>query len=511
MEKTQAQIISPQEGFQTQFLASSADIVIGGGAAGAGKSYALLLEALRHCGIPDYGAVIFRRTNPQIKAKGGLWDASVRIYTEIQGAPKQLPGKLLWRFDNGAKIEFKHLQHESDRFNWQGSEIPFIGWDELTHFTKEQFFYLLSRNRSTCGIKPYVRATTNPQSFGWVKEFISWWLYPDDYKVQTLQGYPIPERAGVVRYFIQHEDNYVWGDTKEEVIKKVPSIFQNVDILKSLIASQIHPHSLVKSVTFVPGTVYQNKSLLSTDPGYLGNLMALSNEEKSKLLGGCWKLLEDEDQLFEYMALKDIFTNDFVPAPRSTRERYITADIALEGSDFFRIGVWNGWRLVKTYSFPTSDGKLVYDELKKIARQWDVPHSNIVFDADGVGGFLRGFFPTAISFNNNGTPIEVDGDKQNYQNLKTQCYYYAAQKVNGYEVYVEASEVGLKDGLIEELHATRKKPHDGVSKLRILSKDEIKVKIGGRSPDYADMFAMRSVFDLLRPVKHGRKPKVGSL
>jgi len=150
--------IRPQAGPQENFLATEADIAIYGGAAGGGKTWALLLEPLRHIHNPEFGAVIFRRTYPQIRSEGGLWSESSTIYPAMGGQPRE--SILDWTFPAGGRIKFAHMQHEINRLDWQGAQIPLIEFDELTHFTKEQFFYMLSRNRSTCGVRPYIRATT---------------------------------------------------------------------------------------------------------------------------------------------------------------------------------------------------------------------------------------------------------------------------------------------------------------------------------------------------------------
>lgn len=193
-------VLGPQAGPQTMFMASSADIVIYGGAAGGGKTYALLLEALRHKDVKNFGAVIFRKNFTQITAEGGLWDASAKIFSQVPDAQQRKTPKLHWKFNAGAKLTFAHLDREEDLQAWQGTEIAYLAFDELTHFTKHQFLYMLSRNRSTCGIKPYVRATCNPDSDSWVADFISWWIDQDT-------GYPIRERSGVIRYYgnIRHE------------------------------------------------------------------------------------------------------------------------------------------------------------------------------------------------------------------------------------------------------------------------------------------------------------------
>ena len=141
-----------------QFLSSDADIVIGGGAAGVGKTFALLSEVLRHTSVPNFGAVVFRRTTPQIRLEGGLWDASNKLFMSLRNPPKPNATALSWTWQHKAgnsKVQFRHFEHEKTKFDFQGSEIPLVCFDELTHFTKTQFFYLLSRNRSTCGVKPY--------------------------------------------------------------------------------------------------------------------------------------------------------------------------------------------------------------------------------------------------------------------------------------------------------------------------------------------------------------------
>lgn len=139
-------------------------------------------------------------------------------------------------------------------------------FDELTHFSEKQFFYMLSRNRSTCGVKPYVRATCNPDADSWVAKFIAWWIDPET-------GYPIKERSGVKRYFTRVDDTVIWGDTAEECAEK-----SGVDI------------SLCKSVTFIASSIHDNKALLAADPSYLASLNALSLVERERLLNGNWKI-----------------------------------------------------------------------------------------------------------------------------------------------------------------------------------------------------------------------------
>lgn len=264
--KVEIKEIRPQPGPQEQFLSSDADIVFYGGAAGGGKSFALLLEPLRHRNVKGFGAAIFRRTYPQIMNEGALWDESCNIYPMIGGKPKV--GSVQWNWQSGSTVSFNHLTNDETCQNYQGAAICLLCFDELTHFTEYQFFYMLSRNRSTCGVKPYVRCTTNPDAESWVADFIDWWIGED--------GYPIPARAGVVRWFVRFDKEVHWADTREELLEQ----------FKHMPPEDVIP----KSFTFIPANLEDNPALTSKDPGYRANLLALDVVERERLLRGNWKI-----------------------------------------------------------------------------------------------------------------------------------------------------------------------------------------------------------------------------
>lgn len=257
--------IRPQPGPQETFLASPADLAIYGGAAGGGKSFALLLEATRHLSNPKFGAVVFRRNSTDILKEGALWDESQPLYKAVGGVPRE--GKLDWSFPSGAAVSFSHLEHEKDKYSWQGAQIPLIAFDELTHFTKSQFWYMFSRNRSTSGVRPYVRASCNPDPDSFVAGLVAWYIDPDT-------GYAIPERSGVLRHFVRQGDDIIWADRPEELLGRFPDLTRYD----------------VKSFTFVASNVYDNKILLEKDPGYLGNLKAQDTVNRERLLRGNWKI-----------------------------------------------------------------------------------------------------------------------------------------------------------------------------------------------------------------------------
>lgn len=263
-------VIKPQAGPQENFLASPADIVIYGGSAGGGKTWGLLMEPLRHVGNPGFGAVIFRRSTVQIRNEGGLWDESMNLYPSAGGDPKE--HSLTWKFPSGATISMAHLEHDKTVLNWQGAQIALEMFDELTHFSESQFFYMMSRNRSMCGVRPYIRCTCNPDADSWVAKFIAWWINQDT-------GYAIPERAGKLRWFVRVGEVLHWADSPKELSK-----FTMVDENDQVVP--IPP----KSVTFIPAKLTDNKALMAADPGYMATLLALPMVERERLLGGNWKI-----------------------------------------------------------------------------------------------------------------------------------------------------------------------------------------------------------------------------
>lgn len=213
-----------------------------GGAAGGGKSDALLAEALRQVHIPHYKALILRKTYPQLSE---LIDRSKTLYSAAFPAARYNGSGHVWTFPSGAKIYFGSMQRQDKRFDYQGKAFDFIAFDELTHFTWEEYSYLFSRCRPTGpGTRCYIRATTNPGGVGhgWVKErFIS----------------AAPPLTTV------YEESVV-PDGKGGTV------------------------TMRRDRVFVPSTIYDNAELLKNDPSYLASLAMLPEAEKQALLFGSW-------------------------------------------------------------------------------------------------------------------------------------------------------------------------------------------------------------------------------
>ena len=182
---------------------------------------------------PRYHAVIFRRTFPQLQE---VIDRAWQYYPLMGGVYRATEHR--WYFPSGAKITLGHMQFEADKYNYQGKEFSYCGWDELTQFTETQYLYLFSRCRSTDPTIPTLfRSTTNPGGIG-----------------------------------------HIW--CKERF----------VDVAKPG-TTHIDPETGLSRI-FIPARIQDNPTLIDNDPAYLSRLRALPEIERKRLMDGDWEVLE---------------------------------------------------------------------------------------------------------------------------------------------------------------------------------------------------------------------------
>lgn len=227
---------------QAAFMWRSEDEVFFGGAAGGGKSDALVIEALRQVHVPNYNGLLLRKTYGQLKE---LIEKSQTYYKRAFPKARYNGTEHKWTFPSGAKIYFGNVRDSSFKTDYWGLQYDFIGFDELTHYTWEQYSFICGRNRpSGPGTRCYVRATGNPGGIGhgWVKDRF------------------VTRAAPMTRFTNELEVELPDGSKKK----------------------------LIKTGCFVPSLVFDNKYLLENDPNYLAQLASLPEAEKRAMLYGDW-------------------------------------------------------------------------------------------------------------------------------------------------------------------------------------------------------------------------------
>ena len=270
--------------------------------------------------------------------------------------------------------------------------------------------------------------------------------------------------------------------------------------------------NLTSEKAFIPALPKDNEFLTED---YMEALRSITDKiRRERLLNGNWEYEDDPDALIIYDAIQDAFNNDHVPA---TGERFITVDAAMQGSDLFRVIAWAGFVAIDHASLPKSGGKEIIDLINSMRKKHGVRPGNVVYDADGVGAFIGGsggFISGAKPFHNGARPLPeiVEDDKTgkkelikkpNYENLKTQCAFHMARRINSGGYWFRAiTSPADQEMITEELEQIKERDSDKDGVIRLKRKEDVKADIG-RSPDFSDVVLMREFFEL--------RPKAGGV
>ena len=374
-----------------------------GGAAGGGKSDALVVEALRQVQFPYYKGLILRKSYPQLSE---LIDKSLLIY------PRAYPGATYnstthtWIFPSGAKVRFGSLHHSNSKYDFQGQAFDYIAFDELTQFTFDEYMYLISRCRPNGpGTRCYVRASANPGGIGhgWVKE-----RFIDVAPPMT----PI-------------EDEITVEDTNGKMI------------------------TIKRSRIFVPATVFDNKVLLNNDPNYIATLGMLPEAEKQALLYGDWNSFSGQVfQLVNDPAHYDDRRWTHVVNPFPIPETWpIYRGMDWGYSRPFSVG-WYAvapggclYRIRELYGTTGAPNVGIKWTPQQCAEKiWEIEHE----DPNLVGRYIYGVADSAIFASDSGTPIveafedaQIYFEKASKQRIdgKMQCHYRLAFDEEGYPMF----------------------------------------------------------------------------
>ncbi len=236
---------------------------------------------------------------------------------------------------------------------------------------------------------------------------------------------------------------------------------------------------------FVPAFIWDNPH---ASESYVESLKRKKDgPEKQRLYYGNWDYADDPEVLCDYDAVSDMFTNDHV---QPGDEKFLSADLAMQGRDRFVLGLWAGMVCYIRKDKGKSDGKEIEQDIKEVMIMGEVPHSKSVVDSDGMGAYLESYLKGIKQFHAGAQAI----NHKEFANLKSECAYKLAELVNKRMIKIVCSEE-QKNRIKREMAVLKAKSIDAdESRKRIIKKEEMKIMLGGKSPDYLDMLIMKMFF-----------------
>jgi len=236
-----------------------------------------------------------------------------------------------------------------------------------------------------------------------------------------------------------------------------------------------------------------------------------SESVRLRLRDGAWEYDADPAILIKLDSATDIFTNTVEPS----EDKYLTIDAARFGGDLIPMIAWKGFHAYKYKVFSRQGIDKTIDEVRTFAAEEKIPWSRIIIDETGLGAGIVDLMPGTKGFVGSASPIQLSSKgirkivrPQEYLNLRAQCFYALADKINEHGICTSIAEPSIRDTIVSELRTIRAKNPDTDGKLGIISKEEMKEFLG-HSPDWADCLSMRMWFDIREPVttKLVEKPK----
>lgn len=244
---------------------------------------------------PHFVGFVIRKNATDLKGAGSSFDEATTMFSKYDPNIKITKQPMQMTFSSGAKLYFTGLDGDAGMKALQGKQISAIMADEATHFTEEEIVWAESRLRTMANMTPNIWLTCNPDSssviFDWIKDF---YLYPKGTVIdgELVEGRAIPEKDGVVRYYLKVGNTTEWGGSKEELINKFGDRFPKNKETGETTASP-------KSFTFISATCLDNPPLLESNPDYVSTLAALPRITRERLLHGNWLAREEGNGYFK--------------------------------------------------------------------------------------------------------------------------------------------------------------------------------------------------------------------
>lgn len=476
------------------------------------NTFGILLAALQGVDKKGYSGLIIKKELVSTKdtAGGMMQDAKIVIeeFADCQFRSSDNPTFIFPTW--GSAISFTHSNFESTtekrareaQERAKNFQCSFIAFDELTNFSFDNWWYWTSRNRDSSGMKSKMICTFNTNSHHFTRTLIDWYIGED--------GKVIPERIGKIRYFYKQgetERDFVWGDSKEEVIRKA-----DLTIRKDMLDAGVKPETLVKSFTFMPSLMMDNRILINaTEGGHVANIANMGGVEKEKLFDSNWNTDTSGNSIVTKDMIRGIFKNEGI----EDETMYATLDVSGGGDNCVMI-IWKGLIIKHILNFDglTGDRSQFYKELEvwidRMLTKYEVSVYNFAFDASGNGQYLKSYTNGRPIVGNTVALTEYDdsGNKailEQYFNLRSQLmgktHYLLDMGMIGCDVDPKQLFKHGRNKVPRELEEILCEEADVFmrttkgNKYYFRSKDEFKEKYR-YSPDFIDPIVYRAIFEL---------------
>lgn len=457
------------------------------------NTYAAILMVAEPSLDPRFRACFTRRNLANLKAGGGILDDFKDAYGDdyIRVTSSENP-KIT--FPSGAFVDCIHIADEEPgklMERAKGWQYDCFYLDELTSYLFSTFRIVGTRCRGKASWSGKMRGTTNPKRSHWTRKVLDWYIGPD--------GFIMPERDGVVRYYYQAgdtEDDMVWGSTPEEVYEICkPQVDRQ---LKKLGGSWTYK-DIIRSFTFYAGKMSENTTMTANNPSYVASVAAVGGARAQQLIEGNFNVDEDENDDIPIPSGKAqaIFTNDEC----RNGDYWITVDLADVGTDNLVAFFWDGFHIEDAMVLSSTTPRTNYERIKMFATRHSVPDSHIIYDATH-GTYMYDYMPQAVPFISAGSPIGLYALMSD--RLKDECYLRLIDAINNNRIsisesvarsrYVHANikeELTIQSEILEECAVVRLRETPR-GKKKLYTKKEMNALLGkNRSMDVLDPMAMR--------------------
>lgn len=268
--------VAPQPGKQTMAMSQvgKVDFMLWGGSRFGGKSQILTMCPTLFSDDPKYRGIFFRNTFGEITGAGSLWDKAETIFPLFDAESRQNP--LSWKFPSGATQYYSYMDQERDKDSHRGKGYTLIGFDEIDKFSPTQIIFMFTCLRSEAAADATMIGTCNPSPDSWLLPLVEFYL--------DEEGFPDPEKCGIVRHFIIDNSNeFIFGDSEQYFKDNYPELLYSYNPVTD--TEQYIPP---KTFTYIFFNIYDNPIGMRAEPKYLQQLNNLPEHQKKTQLLGNW-------------------------------------------------------------------------------------------------------------------------------------------------------------------------------------------------------------------------------